>query len=159
MENCAQIIFGLHCYWNHALSIDVIGLSDCKLQAFTKSNFRNNLISQDRTCIVTRCRHPPQVKSHIRDFFIARGIWPVDSTRHWSATSQVCWPSRQIYFKLKSKPRHRPHIIQDHLKACVGHACRLFRSMKMVFDISDRARLPWRFFSVEKSTFRLRLYD
>jgi hypothetical protein len=29
----------------------------------------------------------------------------------------------------------------------------------MVFDILDRARLPWRFFPVEKSSLRLRLYD
>ena len=45
----------------------------------------------------------------------------------------------------------------DHQKACNRPASGLFGGMNMIFDISDRARLPWRFFSVAKSSLRLRL--
>jgi hypothetical protein len=45
----------------------------------------------------------------------------------------------------------------DHQKACDRAASGLFGDMNMIFDISDRARLPWRFFGVAKSSLRPRL--
>ena len=47
--------------------------------------------------------------------------------------------------------------VMDHQKACNRAASGLFGDMDMIFDISDRARLPWRFFGVAKSGLRPRL--
>ena len=48
----------------------------------------------------------------------------------------------------------------QHLEACAAPWAGVFSamSMSMVFDIADRARLPWRFFGVAKSNLRPRLH-
>jgi len=70
----------------------------------------------------------------------------------WTDCQAMCWNSK------KRPPRPLNSREPEHLEACAGPWAEVFSSMSisMVFDIADRARLPWRFFGVAKSNLRPR---
>jgi len=70
----------------------------------------------------------------------------------WTDSQAMCWNSK------KRPPRPLNSREPEHLEACAGPWAEVFSgmSMSMVFDIADRARLPWRFFGVAKSNLRPR---